>query len=502
MSLAAVPAYFLARRVLAQPLALVAAALAVAVPSLIYTGTLMTENAFYPLFLCAALALVLVARAADALRTASSLGVCLVAFLTRAQAVALLPALLTAPLCSSAGRARVPRASRCSTDSAAAGFVGVLVVQLARGRSPLGVLGAYEVTGRADYSVGRGGEVVRSTTSPSSTSSSASSRSRRCSCSRSCARRLDRRDRIFLAAALPVLLARARGRRVRVAADVAAIEERNMFYVAPLFLIALLVWIERGAAAAAAGAAIAAVLAAGCRCAVPYDDFIGVTRCRTRSRCCRWWLVRAGLALDRTRWLVVLVARRRRRPRVPVRSPRATRSCCRRSCSSTSPCRSTRSSTSIAIRVGAAPLPADHDRATRLDRPRGRARRATSRIWTGSSNEFTIWENEFFNRSVGAVYRRAGRSRAGWRRRRSRSTQRTGYVRRPDGSRVPASLRAHRRDRWSSAARVVGEDGKGSCSIASTARCARSRSSTGSIRRTRGRGKRVTYTRLGCAAAR
>ena len=58
MSLAAVPAYFLARRVLRPGLALVVAALTVAVPSMLYTGTVMTENVFYPLFLLAALALV------------------------------------------------------------------------------------------------------------------------------------------------------------------------------------------------------------------------------------------------------------------------------------------------------------------------------------------------------------------------------------------------------------------------------------------------------------
>ena len=58
ISLAAIPAYFLARRVLRPPAALAAAALAVALPSLAYAGTLMTENAFYPLFLCLVLALV------------------------------------------------------------------------------------------------------------------------------------------------------------------------------------------------------------------------------------------------------------------------------------------------------------------------------------------------------------------------------------------------------------------------------------------------------------
>ena len=152
MSLAAVPAYFLARRVLAEPLALVAAALTVAVPSMVYTATLMTENAFYPLFLAAALAMVLWLERPTPLRTAVVLGVSLVAYLTRQQAVALLPALLTAPLYV-AGRAALRRYALLY-GLAAAGVVGLLVLQLARGRSPLGVFGAYEVAGRADYSVG------------------------------------------------------------------------------------------------------------------------------------------------------------------------------------------------------------------------------------------------------------------------------------------------------------------------------------------------------------
>ena len=57
MSLTAVPVYFLARRLLTPGLALAAAALAVLVPSMLYTGTLMTENAFYPLFALAVLVL-------------------------------------------------------------------------------------------------------------------------------------------------------------------------------------------------------------------------------------------------------------------------------------------------------------------------------------------------------------------------------------------------------------------------------------------------------------
>jgi len=60
MSLVAVPAYLLARLFVERTLAFVVAVMAVLVPSMTYTGVLMTENAFYPVFV---LAVYLVARA-------------------------------------------------------------------------------------------------------------------------------------------------------------------------------------------------------------------------------------------------------------------------------------------------------------------------------------------------------------------------------------------------------------------------------------------------------
>src|SRR6266542_921668 len=98
ISLAAVPVYFLARRVLSSWLSLLAATLTVAVPSMVYAGTLMTENAFYPLLLTAALAMVVWLERPTATTTALVLAAALLCFLTRTQALALLPALLTAPL--------------------------------------------------------------------------------------------------------------------------------------------------------------------------------------------------------------------------------------------------------------------------------------------------------------------------------------------------------------------------------------------------------------------
>jgi 4-amino-4-deoxy-L-arabinose transferase-like glycosyltransferase len=108
MSLAAVPAYLLARRVVSQRGALLVALLAVAVPSTFYAGTVMTENAFYPIFLVAVLALCLALER----RTAGSVVFFLVAlgvaYETRAQAIALLAAAVTAPLVVGA-LARRPR---------------------------------------------------------------------------------------------------------------------------------------------------------------------------------------------------------------------------------------------------------------------------------------------------------------------------------------------------------------------------------------------------------
>jgi 4-amino-4-deoxy-L-arabinose transferase-like glycosyltransferase len=57
MSLAAVPAYFLARRFVERRSALAVAAFSVFLPSMAYVGTLLTEVALYPAFLLSVLAL-------------------------------------------------------------------------------------------------------------------------------------------------------------------------------------------------------------------------------------------------------------------------------------------------------------------------------------------------------------------------------------------------------------------------------------------------------------
>ena len=92
MSLVAVPAYLLARLFVGPKLAFVVAAMALLVPSMTYTGVVMTENAFYPAFV---LAVFLVARTVRrptlGAQALALLGLGLLAF-TRIQGLALVGA--------------------------------------------------------------------------------------------------------------------------------------------------------------------------------------------------------------------------------------------------------------------------------------------------------------------------------------------------------------------------------------------------------------------------
>jgi Dolichyl-phosphate-mannose-protein mannosyltransferase len=157
MSLSAIPAYLLARRVLSPRLSLFAAGLAVLVPSMLYTGELMTENAFYPLFLVAAWLLVLMLEEPTTLRQILLLAVCAIAFETRAQAIALFAAAATAPLILAAverrGLRETGRRYPWLYGLLAGGAVLALLVTAALGRSPLSLLGAYRAATSSSYSV-------------------------------------------------------------------------------------------------------------------------------------------------------------------------------------------------------------------------------------------------------------------------------------------------------------------------------------------------------------
>jgi hypothetical protein len=408
MSLAAVPAYLLARRVVSMWSALAVALLTVAIPSTLYAGTVMTENAFYPIFVLAALALVVVLerpRLAAVILFLLALGL---AYETRAQAVALLPAALTAPLVSAA-LARRPREllSQRLLYAVVGGVAALFVLaEVARGRSISSLLGAYAAATHQSYSVGTvlhwllwhlaeldfylGVVPVLALILL-------------------CAggRALSTPERALVAATVSLLTWFS----VEVAAfasqpSVQRIEERNLFYLAPLLFTCLMLWIERGlprprVAFAAGGLAVVALAAA-----VPYERFIDTSATSDTFGVLALWSIAEWFSIPAQdiRWAVaglavVLVAVAFVVPRraalllpalilglyVVFVQP-------------------------IDSRTQRASIGAVFQGITRSDRDWITAAVGSSDpqrvavLWTGAVDRLAVNENEFFNRDVGPVY--------------------------------------------------------------------------------------------------
>jgi hypothetical protein len=190
----------------------------------------------------------------------------------------------------------------------AVGVVGILTIQLARGHSPYDVLGSYSVTGHATY---RPDQVLKWLLYhvaeldlylgivPFAALVLLTF----------VGRSLDRPLRIFLAAALPLTAWLLLEVGAFASALSPRIQERNVFYVAPLFLIALLAWIERGMPRPPRATAVAAVLAAALPGALPYHRLIDVpAESDTLALLPLWWLQETVVGPDTIPIVVAAVA--------------------------------------------------------------------------------------------------------------------------------------------------------------------------------------------------
>jgi hypothetical protein len=258
----------------------------------------MTENAFYPLFLTCVWLLVLVLERPTWWLQIALLAVAFVCFLTRAQAVVLAPAIALAPLLHAPRRWRD---WRVLYGLLALGVVGAVVFEWARGRS---VLGAYQVTTSGDYTAGTSfrwllyhlGELsLYVGVVPLAAFALL------------CWLRPPAL-RAFLAATLPVTVLLVVEVAVFASVQVQRIEERNLFYVAPLLLIALLAWIELGLPRPRA-ASVAALAAAALVGAVPYAGLInGNAAADTLAFLPLWTLQDTVTTLDEVGAIAVLGA--------------------------------------------------------------------------------------------------------------------------------------------------------------------------------------------------
>jgi hypothetical protein len=309
MSLAAVPAYFLARRLLTPGLALCAAVLAVLVPSMLYTSTLMTENAFYPLFLAVCLALVATLERPTPLRQVGLLVLCGIAFATRQQAVALVAAIAVAPVVHGWIERDVRGRVRAWLTLYAIFAVGAVVVlggTVARGRSPLSLLGAYRAATSVPYSLSSVlhyvlwhvaeldlyvgvipfAALLVLWLSPRASSPGA---------------------RAFAAATLPVTILLVVEVALFASTQSGRIEERNMFYLAPFALIALLGVAEREAIKRVRWSTLAAALVAGALpAAIPFGRFINTSALSDTFALMPWWWIQdRGVDFAELRWVAL-----------------------------------------------------------------------------------------------------------------------------------------------------------------------------------------------------
>ena len=407
MSLAAVPTYLIARRVVGSALALLAALLAVALPSLVYTATVMTENLYYPLALIV-IWTTLLALARPSWRNTVLVFVALtLALATRTQAVALAAGIVFAPpalaVIEGSRFARIRASWRLYALFGGAAAV-ILVGQVSRGHALSGLLGAYGVVGDRSYDIAT---VLRYSLWH--------------------AEELTLYLGVVPVAATLVLLGRARRLPFRLQEHLAVtvsfsiwttlvvaafasefagrIQERNTFAIAPLFLVALVAWVAIGAPRPWPSAAVATALAVVLVVAFPYTRFIGEPAKSDTLAILPIWSAFGHLPFGST-WFSVLLGSLALAGAfllVPARwaviVPIAVLLWFGVAGTSVwSGPRGFSQAGAGALFQGIRGAPRDWIDATL---PEG----ATAGIvWTGLTDRFTVNQNEFFNRAVGPVY--------------------------------------------------------------------------------------------------
>ena len=262
MTATVVPLYLWARRLVAPLYALVAVVLVLLMPSFIYTGMLMTENAFLPAFVLAVYAFALVLERPTLLHQLLAFGTILLATSIRYQGLVLLVVLPTAIVLKVLLEFRAeshPRPWRFLASElrrywiSAALLAGAaclyVVLELARGRGLTSGLGSYREVAVKNYSFGAARHWILLHFAELGLSVAilpaaaflllfglAFTRQG----TRSAA------ERAFLAvtaAAIPCVVVEvalfASGFSIR-------IEERYMFFLAPLLFLAFVLWLDRG----------------------------------------------------------------------------------------------------------------------------------------------------------------------------------------------------------------------------------------------------------------
>ena len=255
MSLAAVPAYLLARLFVSRRSSLLVAAMTVLVPSLSYTGAVLTENVCYPLFLFAVFAIARAVRRPTIGAQALVLAALALLALTRIQGVALLGGYAGAVLTYTLTTARPDRTAYVKRFAPTAFAVvplalAPMLASAARGDGIFGWLG--ERSGTFDALQAQSvpkwfvfllvGLVLYVAIAPAVATAIVSGYG--------LSRRADEAVRLFAAVVLPTtgsVLVSVAFVSASVHVDrIGNLNERYVFYLVPMTFVGLALWIERG----------------------------------------------------------------------------------------------------------------------------------------------------------------------------------------------------------------------------------------------------------------
>lgn len=254
MSLAAIPAYALARMFVSRRGALLVASTTLLVPSMAYTGVVMTETAFYPAFLAAVLAVARAVERPSVARQVAALSALGLLALVRPQGVVLAGAyagciLASGLLVGPGERARYLTRFAPSALFSAAALIAVVGGSWVKGHGALGWLGAHAgAVGDVDFVevpiwfVLQLSDLLLYTAVAPIAAVSVLALSR--------TTRTDARSRLYVAVFVPIALTMfLTVALVGAAVDVdgqETVDERYLFYLVPLLLVGLALWIERG----------------------------------------------------------------------------------------------------------------------------------------------------------------------------------------------------------------------------------------------------------------
>ena len=259
VTLGAVPLYLWARRLLPMFESVLVCALALLIPPLLLAGNVMSDNAFFPAFLFAAFAIALALERPTYKHQALALGAVALACTVRLQGLVFLFVLPTAVLLHALLEPAASRGVRAALGRAVRSFLPTVFVFVSVGLAyaavVLGVgarwssaLGGYQVTTRVGYSVGDAARWVGYQFGELELASGfLAIPAVLVLLAWALRRRSETRpaERAFLAVTASALLWLGLQTGVFASRFADRVEERLMFYVTPLLLLGLVLWLWR-----------------------------------------------------------------------------------------------------------------------------------------------------------------------------------------------------------------------------------------------------------------